>query len=164
MKNWLASDILRRQCGYFLEVTNISSSLCILLMSFSDFLILPGFIDFTSDEVVSTHLCVRSTEGHTRCISVGGLSQDVISSEPRLFTFIPLLFSVSGSGQPHSDKCGFVSKRFLAHPLPKPSALLQWRAFFIYFFIFLKSEPPLSRPQLHFIIAVFTKVTLFLIT
>ncbi len=46
----------------------ISPLLCILLMSFSDFLILPGFIDFTSDEVVSTpyvwRTYLRVQKGH----------------------------------------------------------------------------------------------------
>lgn len=53
-----------RHCVDALEVASISPLLCILLMSFSDFLILPGFIDFTSDEVVSTRLCVSA--GHNR--------------------------------------------------------------------------------------------------
>lgn len=33
-------------------------------MSFSDFLILPGFIDFTSDEVVSAVMCVLNIKTH----------------------------------------------------------------------------------------------------
>ena len=32
-------------------------------MSFSDFLILPGFIDFTSDEVVSAHVIADIQKG-----------------------------------------------------------------------------------------------------
>lgn len=44
--------IFHREEG--LTALRLHSNSCLCLISFSDFLILPGYIDFTSDQVVST--------------------------------------------------------------------------------------------------------------
>lgn len=54
---------------YWSQFQNVSSSKISLL---SDFLILPGFIDFTSDEVVSTIKLFNISQS-TNCILFAGL-------------------------------------------------------------------------------------------